>query len=78
MKIAMISSEIVPYAKTGGLADVVGTLSAALAQRGHELTLIMPFYPAVLQSGCALEDPGINFSVPLADRQEESSVLRAV
>jgi starch synthase len=77
MKIAMISSEIVPFAKTGGLADVVGTLSAALAQKGHEMILIMPFYPPVLQSGCALEDPGINFSLAAADRQEESSVLRA-
>ena len=77
MKIAMVSSEIVPFAKTGGLADVVGTLSAALAQNGHEMTLIMPFYSAVLQSGSALEDPGINFSLPAAARQEETSVLRA-
>jgi starch synthase len=77
MKIAMLSSEIVPFAKTGGLADVVGTLSAALAQNGNEMTLIMPFYPAVLESGLALEDPGISFSVPVGNRQEAASVLRA-
>jgi starch synthase len=75
MKIAMVSSEIVPFAKTGGLADVVGSLSATLAQNGNKMTLIMPFYPAVPQSGIALEDPGIKFSVPVADRQKEASVL---
>jgi starch synthase len=77
MKIAMIASEIFPFAKTGGLADVVGTLSGALAQNGHELVLIMPCYRAVLQGGFALEDPGMNFSVPIAERQEEGSALRA-
>jgi starch synthase len=77
MKIAMVSPEIVPFAKTGGLADVVGTLAAVLAQSGHEITLIMPAYRAVLQGGFALEDPGMRFSVPLANRQQELSVLRA-
>jgi len=42
MKIAMLSSEIAPFAKTGGLADVLGTLSVALEKRGHEIALIMP------------------------------------
>ena len=37
MKIAMLSSEIAPFAKTGGLADVLGTLSPALEKRGHEI-----------------------------------------
>lgn len=77
MKIAMVASEIVPFAKTGGLADVVGTLAAALAKHGEQMTLTMPFYPAVLQSGCALEDAGIKLSVPVAGREEEASVLRA-
>ena len=77
MKIAMVSPEILPFAKTGGLADVVGTLSGALAHNGHEVTLIMPCYRAVLQSDRALEDAGMTFSVPLAGRQEEASVLRA-
>ena len=49
MKIAMISPEIAPFAKTGGLADVVETLSLALARRGHELSLIVPAYRSVLE-----------------------------
>jgi starch synthase len=77
MKIAMISSEVVPYAKTGGLADVVGTLSAALAHIGHAVTVVMPLYRSVWQSGAPLEEPGIAFPVTVGDRREEISVLRS-
>ena len=45
MKIVWVASEAVPFAKTGGLADVSGSLTAALAERGHEVSLIMPYYP---------------------------------
>ncbi len=40
----MISSEIAPYAKVGGLADVVSSLSKELAQREHEVKIICPLY----------------------------------
>jgi len=76
MEIAMISPEIGPFAKTGGLADVVGTLSGALHGRGHELTLIMPAYRTVLQGGVALEETDLRFSLPVLDRQVDASVLR--
>ncbi len=76
MKIAMISPEIVPFAKTGGLADVVGTLSAALRRHGHELTLIMPAYRAALQGEFGLEETDMRLSLPVSDRHEDASVLR--
>ncbi|MBX3440518.1 MAG: glycogen/starch synthase, partial [Planctomycetaceae bacterium] len=44
MRIVIASSEAVPFAKTGGLADVVSGLAKALAARGHEVTLILPYY----------------------------------
>jgi starch synthase len=44
MNVVMIASEAVPFAKTGGLADVVGSLPRALAARGVETSIIMPFY----------------------------------
>jgi starch synthase len=77
MKVAMISPEIVPFAKTGGLADVVGTLSTALASLGHELTLLMPAYRAVFQGEFALEDTGMHVSPPPGNRHEDARVLRA-
>jgi starch synthase len=47
LKIAMISAECVPYAKTGGLADVVGALPPVLRAMGHEVIVIMPKYGSV-------------------------------
>jgi starch synthase len=43
----MLSSEMVPFAKTGGLADVVGVLVREFAQLGHEIRAFMPLYAAV-------------------------------
>jgi starch synthase len=43
----MIASECVPYAKTGGLADVVGALPKALRALGHEVIVVMPKYALI-------------------------------
>src|SRR5689334_12721778 len=40
----MVGSEAVPYAKTGGLADVLGALPRALARLGHQVDVMMPRY----------------------------------
>ena len=47
MKIMMIASECVPFAKTGGLADVVGALPIALRALGHEVIVVMPKYGSI-------------------------------
>ncbi len=44
MNILLAASEVVPYAKTGGLADVAGALPKALAQLGHQARVVMPRY----------------------------------
>ena len=44
MKIMMVTSELVPFAKAGGLADVVTALSIALAKKGHDVRIVMPRY----------------------------------
>ena len=43
----MVASEVVPFAKTGGLADVVGALPLALEYCGHEIIVIMPAYKCI-------------------------------
>lgn len=49
-----VASECVPLVKTGGLADVVGALPAALAKQGWALRTLLPGYPKVM---AALKDP---------------------
>ena len=47
MKIAFVASECYPFVKTGGLADVTGSLSQALAETGNEVVVILPYYKAI-------------------------------
>jgi starch synthase len=44
MNILMVASEAAPFAKTGGLADVLGALPAALAERGERVAVVLPAY----------------------------------
>jgi starch synthase len=44
LRILMVASEVVPFAKTGGLADVVGSLPVALSELGCEVAVVMPLY----------------------------------
>src|SRR5271155_3498536 len=43
-RILMVASEAAPFIKTGGLADVLGSLPAALAKRGEEVAVVLPRY----------------------------------
>jgi starch synthase len=50
LKVCILSSEIMPFAKTGGLSDVVSALIRELAQLGHEIRAFMPLYASVRRS----------------------------
>jgi len=77
MKIALIASEVTPFAKTGGLADVLGSLSGVLEQFGNDVFVIAPAYSSVLGGGFALEETSMRFSVPVADRSVSAEVLQS-
>ena len=47
MRVLHIASEVAPYSKTGGLADVLGALPRALAALGHEVTVVTPRYRSI-------------------------------
>lgn len=51
MRILFPASEVVPFSKTGGLADVSGALPHALAARGHEVRIVTPLYRSVSREG---------------------------
>jgi starch synthase len=83
MRIVHICSESVPWAKTGGLADVAGALTSYLAQKGHEVSLFLPYYRSVREAGfepgpsvCELgpADLGLPASVSIRPLEELSGL----
>jgi len=76
-RVLFCASEAVPFAKTGGLADVAGSLPAALARLGCKVTLIIPFYRAAAESGLEFKSTGRRVDVPLGRRIISSEILKS-
>ncbi len=69
MKIVHAASELFPYVKTGGLADAVGSLTVALAERGHEVSVFVPAYRAALEhKDLARAQQRLGLRVEMGDR----------
>lgn len=75
LKITLVSSEIAPLAKTGGLADAVSGLAKALTSLGNEVTMMMPFYRNVHVLPTRLISP---LRLNLAGRQITYSIIEGM
>ncbi len=65
MRIWLVASEAVPFAKTGGLADVAGTLPKWLRRSGHEVAVVMPRYYIVDRQKYNLKKLALALGVPM-------------
>jgi len=74
MKILFAASEVAPFAMTGGLADVAGSLPLALAALGHDVRVVLPRYRQVDRSTFGLKHAA-TFFVPLSSWKERCDVL---
>ena len=68
LKVLFASSEVVPFAKTGGLADVAGSLPIALKALGCDVRVIMPFYKMVEQAAKERKLIAENIDIPVGDK----------
>ncbi|QDT02288.1 Glycogen synthase [Rubripirellula lacrimiformis] len=66
MNIVYLTTEAVPFAKTGGLADVCGTLPSRVAAAGNRAAVIMPAFRSIRRSGIPIESTDISFAVPMS------------
>lgn len=73
MHIVFAASECVPFSKTGGLADVIGALPAAIAALGHNVTVYLPHYRQTKLENPPAVIPSI--TVPFDDQYRFCSVL---
>src|ERR1051326_4462669 len=65
MKILLASSEVHPYSKTGGLADMVGALGKTLARSGHQVGIITPLYLGIREKLSGLRRVSMPLDLPL-------------
>ncbi len=77
MKICCIASEVDPFAKTGGLADVAAALPKALAGLGHDVRVIMPLYRQVDRAKFGVTPTQLQLSIPIGPQTCEGRVWQA-
>ena len=75
MKILVAASEVVPFAKTGGLADVAGSLPKAFNSLGHDTRIILPKYKTVDEKKFNLKEL-TTVTVKIKDRTETATIYR--
>ena len=66
LKILFVASEVVPFAKTGGLADVAGALPKALAELGHDVRVAMPLYKSIDKNKYKIRSTGLEIKIDIA------------
>ncbi len=77
MKVAIVSPEVVPFAKTGGLADVAGALPKALAELGLEVVVVMPRYRQVDAKKFGLKNTGKRIYADTSGRKVGAAIFEA-
>ncbi len=78
MKILCVASEVTPFAKTGGLADVASALPKALSGLGHDVRIVMPLYRQVDRQRFGVRPTPIRLSIRLGALALEGAVWEGV
>jgi len=77
MHVVFVASEVVPFAKTGGLGDVAGALPRALERLGHAATVFLPCYRRVRSAGPELAPTGLSLHIPVGGRSVDGHVCES-
>lgn len=75
VNILIATSEAVPFAKTGGLADVCGALPIELARLGQSAAIIMPAYRGVVEQLDSVQSLDVELRVPIGNKWVEGELL---
>jgi starch synthase len=76
INVVIAGSEILPFAKTGGLADVIGALPGAFSNEVERLTLFMPLYREVSVADYNIKPTGITVKVPVGKRVVSAELFK--
>src|SRR6266851_10274295 len=75
-KILMVATEAVPFAKEGGVADVIGSLPKELAALGHEVYIFLPRYGSIDLTRWPLQHTGVVRALSMAGVDQTVSIYR--
>jgi len=75
LKILLVSTEVNPYSKSGGLGDVAGSLPKALREQGIDMRVVLPKYKTVPEKYLANAKTVADFTVHLAWRAQDAKIL---
>src|SRR5947199_10728502 len=75
-KILLVATEAVPFAKEGGVADVIGSLPKELAALGHEVCIFLPRYGSIDPTRWALKPTGVVRTLPMVGGYQPPSTLQ--
>jgi starch synthase len=78
LKILIAAAEVVPFAKTGGLADVTGALPKSLANIGHDARVVMPLYRKINREKYNITDTGAKVTINIALVDHVGSIFTGV
>src|SRR5947209_7071175 len=76
-KILMVATEVVPFAKEGGVADVIGSLPRELASLGHDVRIFIPRYGSIDPQRLHLLPTGVQCDVPMTGTVQRVSIAHA-
>lgn len=74
MKVLFLASEAVPFAKTGGLADVAGALPQSLKSIGLDVRLILPLYRTVRSGDFDIQPQGEDVEIPMGSQRLKAGI----
>ena len=77
MNILFATSELAPFAKTGGLADVCAALPAQLNQLGHSTAVILPAYREAIESGQPNRRLDVQYEIPIGNKLVPGRTLQS-
>lgn len=75
MRILLASSEVHPYSKTGGLADMVSGLAKWLARRGHQVAVVTPLYTGIRERFPEIHEVGWEVVLPLGAEAQAAGIF---
>ncbi|MBV9616243.1 MAG: glycogen synthase [Ktedonobacteraceae bacterium] len=76
-KILFVATEAVPFAKEGGVADVIGSLPKELAALGHDVRIFLPHYGSIDSARWALQPTGVIRSFFMSGSNQTTVILQA-